>query len=56
MMTRRQEQLKRSRGLSATMELIPKNHHICAGNTQNHRYSVKLQKTTSFASIRCNVH
>jgi hypothetical protein len=23
-------------------ELIPKNHHICAGNLQNHHYSAKL--------------
>jgi hypothetical protein len=37
-------------------ELIPKNHHICARNTQNHHYSAKLQKTTGFAKIRCNVH
>jgi hypothetical protein len=35
--------------LSGRNELIPKNHHICAGNTQNHRYSVKLQKSTGFA-------
>jgi hypothetical protein len=43
-------------GASPCIGLIPKNHHICAGNTQNHHYSVKLQKTTSFARIRCNVH
>jgi hypothetical protein len=37
-------------------ELIPKNHHICAENTQNHHYLAKLQKTTGFARIRSNVH
>jgi hypothetical protein len=37
-------------------EVIPKNHHICAGNTQNHHYSPKLQKTTGIARIGSNVH
>jgi hypothetical protein len=37
-------------------ELILKNNHICTGNTQNHRYCARLQKSTSFARIHFNVH
>jgi hypothetical protein len=38
------------------MEKIPKNHHILVGNTQNHQYSFKLQKSTTIARIHCNIH
>jgi hypothetical protein len=41
---------------SIESELIPKNHHISAGNTYNHHNSARLQKSTSFVEIRCNVH
>jgi hypothetical protein len=42
--------------VSFARELIPKNHHICGGNTQNHHYSAKSQKTTGLERICCNVH
>jgi hypothetical protein len=41
---------------SGQEELIPKNHHITARSLKNHRFFLKLQKSTSIASVACNMH
>jgi hypothetical protein len=44
------------RAMELQRELISKNHHIRARSLKNHRFSLKLQKSTGIEPIACNMH
>jgi hypothetical protein len=38
------------------MELIPKNHHITVRSLKNYHFFQNRKKSTTIASVACNVH